>query len=233
MPYELREEPAFVKACLYEEFHRKMPEVKDPVWISIGWETFGQLAYAPTPKIKDAPLPDFSVDEIPWPKFLTPRIKAVADAGAEKDPSCIGSDSETSMREVADMAARPVHGSTVRQKGTTRFVFCLAPEDIQEYELVPKLIGRGGSIVKTIATSHNAKLRFRGLGSGRKEVNGPHGKAEANIPLQLCVSCPDREVLDIVRTTIMELLDRHEKLFARHCKRRNKQKPEKFYFELP
>ena len=60
----------------------------------------------------------------------------------------------------------------------------------KEFDLVPRLIGRGGVHMKTIALAYDAKLRVRGKGSGHLEVNG---KTEAPVPLMLTVSANKKD----------------------------------------
>ena len=60
----------------------------------------------------------------------------------------------------------------------------------KEFELGPRLIGRGGVHMKTIALAYDAKLRVRGKGSGHLEVDG---KREAPVPLMLTVSANKKD----------------------------------------
>ena len=51
-----------------------------------------------------------------------------------------------------------------------------------------RILGKGGNNMRRIAEDCNAKVRLRGIGSGFLE--GAEGK-EANMPLQLNVSCTE------------------------------------------
>mmetsp|Transcript_16199 Transcript_16199/g.48654 ORF Transcript_16199/g.48654 Transcript_16199/m.48654 type:complete len:650 (-) Transcript_16199:135-2084(-) len=53
------------------------------------------------------------------------------------------------------------------------------------FDLVPRLIGRGGANMRRIAELTNAKIRIRGRGSGHLEIDGKH---EAPTPLMVAVT---------------------------------------------
>ncbi|CAK0798926.1 unnamed protein product [Prorocentrum cordatum] len=72
------------------------------------------------------------------------------------------------------------------QKFICRFPIGL--EDNVEFGLVNKILGRGGINMRSIAEHCGAKLRLRGIGSGYPE---PATGKEANMPLELEVSCTD------------------------------------------
>lgn len=60
---------------------------------------------------------------------------------------------------------------------------------VQGFDLVPRLIGRGGQNMRKIAEATNAKIRIRGRGSGHLEVDGGNGKKqEAPTPLMVAVT---------------------------------------------
>eukprot|EP00971_Amphidinium_carterae_P212995 4227450-Amphidinium_carterae.1 len=67
-------------------------------------------------------------------------------------------------------------------------------EDDDEFCLVKRILGKGGNNMRNIADTCNAKVRLRGIGSGFLE--GAEGK-EANMPLQLNVSCVDYEAYEM------------------------------------
>lgn len=93
-------------------------------------------------------------------------------------------------------------------------VFHVGIEDEQEFCLVKRILGRAGNNMRAIADDFNAKLRLRGIGSGFLE--GSDG-TEANIPLQLNVSCADYEnyrgAVDRV-ARLLEELYRHYRRYA-------------------
>jgi hypothetical protein len=98
---------------------------------------------------------------------------------------------------------------------------------------VPKIIGRGGKNLKDIARACDGKLRLRGKGSRFKEVDTPNGKAEADIPLQLCVSCKCEDDMKVARDLVTGLFDKHAGSFAKFCQQEGTESPKTFYFELP
>lgn len=67
-------------------------------------------------------------------------------------------------------------------------VFQIGLEDDEEFCLVKRILGKAGNNMRRIADDCNAKVRLRGIGSGFLE--GSDG-TEANMPLQLNVSCTD------------------------------------------
>lgn len=67
-------------------------------------------------------------------------------------------------------------------------VFQVGLEDDEEFCLVKRILGKAGNNMRRIADECNAKVRLRGIGSGFLE--GSDG-TEANMPLQLNVSCTD------------------------------------------
>mmetsp|Transcript_52406 Transcript_52406/g.97011 ORF Transcript_52406/g.97011 Transcript_52406/m.97011 type:complete len:516 (+) Transcript_52406:145-1692(+) len=76
-------------------------------------------------------------------------------------------------------------------------------EDDDEFCLVKRILGKGGNNMRAIADSCNAKVRLRGIGSGFLE--GADGK-EANMPLQLNVSCVDYEAYEMAVDRVVSLL---------------------------
>lgn len=123
--------------------------------------------------------------------------------------------------------SRPVKGPSAYQfakrsrncRSWTSFVFTISLEDVLAYGLVPKLIGHDGEIMKSIATSCNAKLRIRGRGSRFREVSGPNGSREADVPLQIFLGAPDQEKLLKAREMVIEVLNRQSFLYGKYCER--------------
>ena len=94
----------------------------------------------------------------------------------------------------------------------------------KEFELVPRLIGRGGVHMKTIALAHDAKLRVRGRGSGHLEVDG---KREAPVPLMLTVSAnkKDHEAFQKAVNLAIQHLRNTESQYKDFCYQKGSGKP--------
>lgn len=94
-------------------------------------------------------------------------------------------------------------------------VFAIGLEDDQEFCLVKRILGKGGNNMRRIAEEFNAKIRLRGIGSGFLEGAD---KTEANMPLQLNVSCVTFEeycgAVQHVETLLTELY-KHYRRYAR------------------
>jgi len=94
-------------------------------------------------------------------------------------------------------------------------VFQVGLEDDEEFCLVKRILGKAGNNMRRIAEECNAKVRLRGIGSGFLE--GSDGK-EANMPLQLHVSCLHYDnyqgAVDRV-TTLLTDLYKHYRRYAR------------------
>lgn len=94
-------------------------------------------------------------------------------------------------------------------------VFQIGLEDDEEFCLVKRILGKAGNNMRRIADDCNAKVRLRGIGSGFLE--GADGR-EANMPLQLNVSCVDYKeyitAIDQVATLLKDLY-KHYRRYAR------------------
>merc|ERR1711907_106499 len=62
--------------------------------------------------------------------------------------------------------------------------------DVPGFDLVPRIIGRGGCNTKRIFDASGAKIRVRGRGSGHIELRT---NAEATVPLMVAVSCGTKD----------------------------------------
>jgi len=94
-------------------------------------------------------------------------------------------------------------------------VFQIGLEDNEEFCLVKRILGKAGNNMRRIAEECSAKVRLRGIGSGFLE--GADGK-EANMPLQLNVSCTDYDsYLGAVErvSTLLKDLYKHYRRYAR------------------
>ena len=101
----------------------------------------------------------------------------------------------------------------------SEFMFLPKQEHLQAFEFVPKLYGREGQNMKTIAQSCNGKVRLRGRGSRFLEI----GNCEAPMPLRLYLSCPTRENFEVGQRNLLRLLERLEKEFLRFCREKELQ----------
>ncbi|CAJ1390704.1 unnamed protein product [Effrenium voratum] len=94
-------------------------------------------------------------------------------------------------------------------------VFQVGLEDDEEFCLVKRILGKAGNNMRRIADECNAKVRLRGIGSGFLE--GSDG-CEANMPLQLNVSCTDYSdyvaAVDQVASLLKDLY-KHYRRYAR------------------
>lgn len=88
---------------------------------------------------------------------------------------------------------------------------------LEEFELVPKGIDRGGKKTKGIAEQCNGKVRFRGMGSRYFE----HKDREAPIPLRLCISCPPENFKE-GQEEAKKLLAELQKDFVTKCREHKK-----------
>merc|ERR1711920_207306 len=94
-------------------------------------------------------------------------------------------------------------------------VFQIGLDDDEEFCLVKRILGKAGNNMRRIAEECSAKVRLRGIGSGFLE--GADGR-EANMPLQLNVSCSDfgsyQGAVDRVSTLLKDLY-KHYRRYAR------------------
>lgn len=103
------------------------------------------------------------------------------------------------------------------QNSVVEYVFQPDHHLLEEFELVPKGIDRGGKKTKTIAERCKGKARFRGKGSRYFE----HNNREAPIPLRLCVSCPPENFKE-GQEEAKKLLAELQKDFVTKCGERQK-----------
>ncbi|CAK0821896.1 unnamed protein product [Prorocentrum cordatum] len=126
-----------------------------------------------------------------------------------------GGDSPTSRPGSPDGGLGACSASLRRRRGgarekryTTDFVFVGFDRDSHaDFELVPRLIGRGGCNVRAIAAACEGKVRVRGRGSGHREEAREGGPpAEADVPLQIALSCRDSCAFEAGKELLLELL---------------------------
>jgi len=94
-------------------------------------------------------------------------------------------------------------------------VFQIGLDDDEEFCLVKRILGKAGNNMRRIAEECSAKVRLRGIGSGFLE--GADGR-EANMPLQLNLSCTDFDsyqgAVDRIGTLLKDLY-KHYRRYAR------------------
>mmetsp|Transcript_589 Transcript_589/g.2063 ORF Transcript_589/g.2063 Transcript_589/m.2063 type:complete len:525 (-) Transcript_589:31-1605(-) len=106
---------------------------------------------------------------------------------------------------------------------TCKFVFGgFDLERDADFELVPRLIGRGGQNMRDIAKACDGKVRIRGRGSGHREQQqkGRCGMEEADVPLQIALSCKDRACYEEGCKRLVALLGHINMHFERYCRRK-------------
>lgn len=161
---------------------------------------------------------------MPLPVLAAP---ATAAPGG-RDPD----DADSTNGKVLPMCtAMPKRGK--RKAGSARqccsFVFNLSYSRIVDFRLVRRLIGKEGTNMKLIAAACGGKVRIRGRGSGHREE--PHGR-EADLPLQVALSCPDEEGFLLGRQMLQRLLQGVGGDFELHCAKFNIKAPGRFYYVL-
>lgn len=110
----------------------------------------------------------------------------------EENESCTWADATQSSTCTQTTEGKTQHTWVWRKPASRSWTHIILHIDRKhkEFELVPRLIGRGGVHMKTIALAHDAKLRVRGYGSGHLEVDG---RREAPVPLMLTVSANKKD----------------------------------------
>jgi len=110
---------------------------------------------------------------------------------------------------------------------TCKFVFTGIDLDRDaEFELVPRLIGRGGQHMRAISDACGGKVRIRGRGSGhREEQKRGRPPAEADVPLQIALSCKDKNGFEEGKKLLARFLKGIGSHFERFCKGRGIEPP--------
>mmetsp|Transcript_45766 Transcript_45766/g.146890 ORF Transcript_45766/g.146890 Transcript_45766/m.146890 type:complete len:584 (+) Transcript_45766:77-1828(+) len=88
------------------------------------------------------------------------------------------------------------------------------------FDLVPRLIGRGGCNMRRIADQTSAKIRIRGRGSGHFEIEG---EREAPTPLMVAVTTDkgDQDAFRLAIAMTLQELRNVEVRFHAHCQKQN------------
>eukprot|EP00440_Ansanella_granifera_P032807 gb/GFBE01035593.1/.p1 GENE.gb/GFBE01035593.1/~~gb/GFBE01035593.1/.p1 ORF type:complete len:335 (+),score=61.12 gb/GFBE01035593.1/:1-1005(+) len=104
---------------------------------------------------------------------------------------------------------------------TGKFVFTGYDLDRDaSFELVPRVIGRGGSNIRPISNACNGRLRVRGHGSGHMEYDEDTELfGEAKEPLHIAVTCLSQESLLEGMRLLEALLRGIRRHFGRYCRK--------------
>lgn len=126
----------------------------------------------------------------PW-DFSVPGQMPLSPVTAETLPDLapqLGSPMPEQGGLAAEPGSKPHRSGATQQRGARRrrlwahfYLHMQAPG----FDLVPRMIGRGGCKMRQIADSTGAKIRIRGCGSGYYEVGG---RSEAPTPLMVAVT---------------------------------------------
>jgi len=106
-------------------------------------------------------------------------------------------------------------GSRKKQTLTCKFVF--TGFDLNRdaaFELVPRLIGRGGCNTRMISQACHGKVHLRGRGS---RPNGPQATGDMDEPLHLTFSSPDPENFQEGLKLVDSILAETRQHFVRYC----------------
>lgn len=129
-----------------------------------------------------------------------------------------------------DEAAKRGLSSLIQPPGTLEgdsqkfiCVFQVGLEDDEEFCLVKRILGKAGNNMRRIADDCNAKVRLRGIGSGFLE--GSDG-TEANMPLQLNVSCTDYTDYVAAVDQVSRLLKDLYKHYRRYARSKGMEPPD-------
>eukprot|EP00425_Heterocapsa_triquetra_P006392 CAMPEP_0195157288 /NCGR_PEP_ID=MMETSP0448-20130528/185088_1 /TAXON_ID=66468 /ORGANISM="Heterocapsa triquestra, Strain CCMP 448" /LENGTH=456 /DNA_ID=CAMNT_0040196081 /DNA_START=32 /DNA_END=1399 /DNA_ORIENTATION=- len=128
----------------------------------------------------------------PWPMMandpLTPPSSLPHDASMLVVPQK-GQRMHEQQESASAAEAAPDKEGRPRRSGHSRrlrlWAHIYLHMDVHGFDLVPRLIGRGGANMRRIADKTQAKIRIRGRGSGHLEVDG---KYEAPTPLMVAVT---------------------------------------------
>jgi len=132
-----------------------------------------------------------------------------------------------SLEDVAEKLQALHRVSLSQRRAEVRFRFTgWDPEGHWDFELPPRLIGRGGVNTRSIADAckGGGKARIRGRGSGHREPvlrDGIKLNEEADIVLELALSCEDEGSLRLGWEKAEEILDKIQEHFKRYLRKKN------------
>lgn len=100
----------------------------------------------------------------------------------------------------------------------------------KDFELVPRLIGRGGANLRFIAQLCHGAVRVRGEGSGHKDKQATqHGRPEPE-PLHVLLFSPDAASHEVGKHELLKLFNGIHAHFDRYLKKKGLPVPQEFYF---
>jgi len=114
--------------------------------------------------------------------------------------------------ETSQLPARPARGGRRLRLWAHIYLHMQVPG----FDLVPRLIGRGGCNMRRIAEETQSKIRIRGRGSGHLEVDGVR---EAPVPLMVAVTtdkCDEHAFRGAIAAMLRELRAM-ERRFHEYC----------------
>lgn len=140
------------------------------------------------------------------------------------EPWCSGDKEQQPLQQ-----SRPIERRQLRQAGdrnkhliTCKFIFTGFDLDRDAtFELVPRLIGRGGCNTRMISQACHGKVHVRGRGSRPNEGQaGRTATGEADEPLHLAFSSSDPEQFEEGLRLVESLLEETCGHFTRYCHKR-------------
>lgn len=150
-------------------------------------------------------------ESVPWPLGLAlQQVSSGSPCGAPDAGRTAAVQPEPGWAPDRDQAlagsAGPGPPTPLAKPGLSSRLTCTFRTSVSVAEaqkLVPRLIGKSGRNMKTIAGMCNGKVRIRGRGSGYLEGSKMR---EADVPLQVVLSCAAAEDLRLGRQLLAELL---------------------------
>lgn len=149
-------------------------------------------------------------------------------------PEFLGTRSNSSVSECSTAASviSPADGCKNGRRGAKRSCGGMfkatyrLPKLLEEFGFVRRFIGQSGSNTKSIAEACSGKVRLRGRGSGYLEGGG----REANISLQVVISCNSSVDFETGDALLIKLLDRIAAEYKEFCLAHSLKFPSRFYF---
>jgi len=193
------------------------------------WAEAAHCPIAPPPGLLEAPVMQA------WTPMATSPLLRLPQAALQWAPGAAqacGTTWDSSFTSVADIPGccdvpddSPADASSLGSRDrrfTCKFVFGgFDLERDADFELVPRLIGRGGANMRDIAKACDGKVRIRGRGSGhREQQKGRSSLEEADVPLQIALSCRDKDSFEEGRKRLLSLLQFISMHFERYCRRK-------------
>jgi len=97
-----------------------------------------------------------------------------------------------------------------------------------DFDLVPRLIGRGGTNMRKIANACGGTVRLRGPGTGAEQPRAKDGMA-SEVPLHILLTCPDQASDEVGKQELVNLLDNIFVHFQRYLNKKSMRQHNVFY----